>query len=354
MEREASAERRALTLIVTGSIETRTGGSIYGRRIAAALGARGWTVDVNELDETFPHPTPAALDEAGRVLAAIPDGGTVVADGLAFGAMPFEAEREASRLRLVAIVHLPLASEVGLDAAIAARLEASETRALAAASLVIVTGISTIAAIERYGVARGRIALVEPGTDRAPVARGSGGTPLQLLSVATLNPGKGHEILVRALASLPRRDWHLTCAGSLTRHPPTLDRLRAIVCAEGLEDRVTLAGELDDDGLARAYDRADVFVLATLRETYGMAVAEALAHGLPVVSTTTGAIPDLVGDHAGLLVPPGDEPALAAALARMIGDARLRDRSAEGARRVRDRLPTWEAAAEKMVAALEL
>jgi len=343
----------AVTLIVPGSIETRTGGSIYDRRIASALRARGWTVDIEELDDSFPHPTSAALDEAARVLAAIPDGRVVLVDGLAFGAMPSEVEREASRLRLIAIVHLPLAAEVGLDSTTAARLDAGERRALAAASLVVVTGASTVASLERYGVTRDRIALVEPGTDRVPVARGSGEAVVNLLCVATLNPGKGHEILIRALASVPRRDWRLTCVGSTRRHPPTVERVHAIVCAEKLEDRVAFVGELDEGGVAAAYDRADVFVLASLRETYGMAVAEALARGVPVVSTTTGAIQDLVGDEAGLLVPPGDEAALARALSRVIGDAQLRDRFAERARRVRNRLPTWDDAAEKMAAALE-
>jgi glycosyltransferase involved in cell wall biosynthesis len=340
-------------LIVPGSIETRTGGSIYERRMAAALRARGWTVEVKEIDDGFPRPAPAALREAGRVLAAIPDGSIVLVDGLAFGAMPSEAEREASRLRLAAIVHLPLAAEVGLDAASAARFEASEARALAAASLVVVTGKATIAPVERYGVARERIALVEPGTDRAPLSRGGGGSRLHLLCVATLNSGKGHDILIRALASLPQRDWHLTCAGSLDRHPPTAELIRAMICGEGLQNHVTLTGDLDDARLAAAYDAADLFVLATRHETYGMAVAEALAHGLPIVSTTTGAIPDLVGGDAGVLVPPGDEAALAAALARVMTDARLRDRFAEGARRTRDRLPTWDDAAGKMAAALE-
>src|SRR3990172_3344138 len=94
--------------------------------MVAGLRAGGWTVGVRELDDSFPRPTAAALDDAARVLAAIPDGTTVVIDGLAFGAMPAEVEREASRLRLVALVHMPLAAEIGLDADTAARLEASE------------------------------------------------------------------------------------------------------------------------------------------------------------------------------------------------------------------------------------
>ena len=120
----------------------------------------------------------------------------------------------------------------------------------------------------------------------------------------------------------------------------------------GLVDRVTLVGELDAARLSECYDSADVFVLATLQETYGMAVAEALAHGLPVVSTTTGEISALVGDDAGLLVPPGDTEALTAALARVIGDAGLRARLAAGATRASERLPRWKDAAAKVSAAL--
>ncbi|MSO62622.1 MAG: glycosyltransferase [Acidobacteria bacterium] len=356
--RRALVNSKALVLIVPGRLETRSGGYEYDRRIVTGLRGRGWSVEVQEVGESFPQPTPAALDHAARVLAAIPDGTTVVIDGLALGALPVEAEREALRLRLVALVHLPLADEIGVDRDTAVRLEASERRALAAVALVVVTGKAMTEALLRYGVWRNRIAVVEPGTDRAPVARGSGGPSLQLLSAAALTPRKGHEILIRALAMIPHRSWHLTCAGSLDRDPPTVDRVRARVHGEGLEDRVSLIGELDGEALGGYYDRADVFVLATLHESYCMAVAEALAHGLPVVSTTTGAIPELVGagrnweTPAGLLVPPGDVDALTAALSKLVGEAGLRDQLAEGARRVRDRLPTWDDAVDKMAAAL--
>jgi glycosyltransferase involved in cell wall biosynthesis len=317
------------------------------------LRQRGWSVVVHELDHGFPFPTPAARDRAARVFAAISGGTRVLVDGLALGALPDEIEREAARLRVVALIHLPLAAEIGLDRDTAARLKASEQRALAAVALVIVTGRATVAALAGYGVQPDRIAVIEPGVDRAVPARGSGGSPMQLLSVATLSPGKGHEILFRALATVPYRDWRLTCVGSLDRHPPTVERLRARLREDGLADRVSLVGERDAAALDACYDRADLFVLATLHETYGMAVAEALAHGLPVISTTTGAIPELVGDDAGLLVPPGDVEALAGALSSVLSDTAVRDRLAGGARRSRDRLPTWDEAFTKMTAALE-
>lgn len=321
--------------------------------MVAGLRARGWPVEVRAVDGSFPYPTPAALADAARALSAIGDRGTVLIDGLAFGAMPDEVEREARRLQLVAIIHLPLAAEVGLSPDVAARFVVSERRAIAAASLMIVTGKATAEALTRSGVAPNLIAIVEPGTDRVPVARGSRGEVVHLLCAATLNPGKGHDILFRALAAVGRDNWRLTCAGSLDRHPQTVVRLRARLQELGLEDRVSLAGDLDAAALAACYHDADVFVLATLQETFGMAVAEALARGLPVVSTSTGAIPELVGHDAGLIVPPGDTEALTAALSQVLDDRHFRARLAEGARRVRDGLPTWDDAVDKMAEALE-
>ena len=349
-----------LAVLVPGRIETRTGGYEYDRRIVAGLRDRGWRVDVHELDASFPRPTPAARDDAARVLQKIPDGGLVIVDGLAFGAMPDQIEREATRLKIVALVHLPLADEPGLDRERAVALEESERRALASASLVVATGRNTAAALNHkngHCVPAGRIAVVEPGTDRVPVARGSIGAPLHLLSVAAVTAGKGHEILIRALAGVPHRHWLLTCAGSLDRDPATVERVRALLRDTELEQHVSLAGELDAGALDVYYNSADVFVLATLHETFCMAVAEALAHGLPVVSTRTGAIPELVRDgddenRAGLLTPPGDQAALTTLLTEITGNARLRARLAEGARRVREQLPTWDQAVDEMIAAL--
>ena len=238
-------------------------------------------------------------------------------------------------------------------------MEASERRALASARRVIVTGHATAIELQRYGVRRDAIVVIEPGTDRAPLATGSRpgpGDPLHLVSVAAITPGKGHEILLRALGRLRHQPWRLTCAGSVERHPATVarlrDMLRDLLPADGLEGRVSFTGELDASALATLYDSADLFVHPTLHETYGMVVAEALSRGLPVVGTATGAIPDLVGTDAGLLVTPGDPDTLTDALSAVLADDDLRARLASGARRVRDRLPTWAEAADKMAAAL--
>jgi glycosyltransferase involved in cell wall biosynthesis len=348
----------ALTVVIPGDLETRTGGYEYDRRIVAGLRARGWSVELSRLDATFPQPTPAAREGAARALAGIPDGATVLVDGLALGALPDEIAREAGRLAVVALVHHPLAAETGLDPDVAATLEASERRALAFTRVVVVTSRATAAAVARYGVSDDRIAVVEPGTDRAALARGSQSTisnqqsAISLLCVATLTPRKGHELLCRALADVSNTRWRLVCAGSLDRDPATTARVHAQLRAGGLEHRVSLVGELGPEALALEYDRADVFVLATLYEGYGMAVAEALARGLPIVSTATGGIEAMV-DGAGLIVPPGNLDALTGALSRVLGDPHTRSALAERARQVRDLLPTWDDATTGIARALE-
>jgi glycosyltransferase involved in cell wall biosynthesis len=276
----------------------------------------------------------------------------VVIDGLAFGALPEEASRAAHRLRLVALVHHPLAAETGLDRATAAALADSERRALATVRRVVVTSPGTAEALSEYGVARAQISVVPPGVDRAPIARGSRSSTTHLLCVATLTPRKGHEVLLRALALLREEAWHLTCLGSTDRDPLTTAGLQRQAEASGLGGRVDFIGEADAAVVDRYYDSSDIFVLPTLYEGYGMAVAEALAHGLPVISTPTGGIEHMVGDTAGVLVPAGDAEALAEALRRVISDTALRSRLAAGAARARDTLPTWEDAARAFAAAL--
>jgi len=348
----------SLALVVPGDLATRTGGYGYDRRILAGLKARGWTAAVVALDASFPLPTPPARAHAVRSLAAIPDGSLVMIDGLALGAMPSEIEREQQRLRLVGLVHHPLAHETGLEPAVAAALEVSERRALAAVRHVVVTSRGTADGLLRYGVDRHRVTVVEPGTDPAPLAARDSSSErmdnsLHLLCVASITPRKDHQVLIDALAMLSDRQWQLRCAGALDRDSPTVVRLRARIDEAGLTGRVWLLGDLNEAEVAAEYHRADVFVLPTQHEGYGMAVAEALARGLPVISTPTGAIADLVGAAAGILVAPRDVAGLAHALRRIMDDTTLLAELAAGARRVRSHLPTWDDATGKMAAVLD-
>ncbi|MGL6112198.1 MAG: glycosyltransferase family 4 protein [Rubrivivax sp.] len=346
-----------LAFLVPGELSSITGGYGYDRRMIAGLRAAGREVDVVALDAGFPWPDADALAHAARQLAAVPDGALVVVDGLAFGAMPGLAEQHAARLRWVALVHHPLALETGLSAPQSRALFDSERRALATARGVIVTSAATARELSRYGVSAERVHVVTPGTDCAPLAVGSGADPvrtgLSFLCVATLIPRKGHAVLIEALRGLQDRAWTLHCVGSMTRDTATADALRSAIAEHGLGDRVRLHGEVSAAVLQTLYGRADAVVLPSYFEGYGMALTEALAHGLPVVSTTAGAIPDTVPRDAGVLVPPGDVVALRTALAALLDEPALRARLAAGARAARAALPTWPQAQARFAAALE-
>jgi len=211
---------------------------------------------------------------------------------------------------------------------------------------VIVTSAFTCEGLASYEVPRACISVVEPGTDAAPLAQGSHtkrghNDSRNILCVANLIPRKGHDLLIEALAPLRHLRWQLTCAGSTKRSPATAAALLRQIDASGLEARVRILGELDGAALEQCFVEADLFVLATRHEGFGMVIAEALAHGLPVLATQTGAIPELVLPDAGIVVPPDDPEVLRQALSYLLTERDALARLAHGAREVRARLPRW-------------
>ena len=175
--------------------------------------------------------------------------------------------------------------------------------------------------------------MAEPGVDPAALAPGSadGGA---LLCVAAVTRGKGHDVLLDGLATVPDLSWRCACVGSLDRAPAFADHVRRRARDAGLRDRVHFAGPRIGAALDSAYAAADLLVLASHGETYGMVVTEALARGVPVLATDVGGVPEALGGRrpAGLLVPPGDPEAFGAALRRWLGDAALRERLRRAAR----------------------
>lgn len=334
---------RACVFLVPGDWNSRTGGYLYDRRIVAELRARGWQVEVLSPGDGYPFPDADDLARAAEVVGALPDGTCVVADGLGFGALPDLAERHARRLCWVALVHHPLALETGLTPAQQRQLADSERRALACARGVVVTSPSTARALAADGVPAARTCVVEPGTEPAAraIGGGAGAGALSLLCVATVTPRKGHAVLVQALAGLRDRPWVLHCAGSRSRDPAEAARVDALAAQSGLGERIRWYGEVEAPQFEALYAQADLFVLPSLHEGYGMALAEALAHGLPVVSTTAGAIVDTVPAEAGVLVAPNDVHALREALRRVMDEPPWRAALAAGAWRAASRLPSW-------------
>lgn len=342
-----------LWFAVPGDIETRTGGTIYDKRVMAELRATGRTVEHLQWPSSFPFPSPEDLADVAKSLAACPDDALVVIDGLALGAMPDLAAAEAKRLRLVALLHHPLALESGLSKQVADRLRISERNALKHARAVIVTSGMTAAVLsQEFGVPPETITVATPGIDPPPPTWAPPSNPVpRLLAVGTVTPRKAHDVLVDGLARIADVDWHCTIVGSLERAPETAAALRGQIGHHGLTARIDLIGEIADP--TALFETADIFVLPSRYEGYGMAIAEALAHGIPVVATRVGAIPEVVPADAGILVPRDDPAALADTLRRLIENPPLRQEYAQGARAAAQRFVQWRDTATRIASALD-
>jgi glycosyltransferase involved in cell wall biosynthesis len=344
----------ALGFAVPGSLDQPTGGYAYDRRLIAALRALGCEVEVIDLGDGFPYPRDDTRKGALARLHAAPKGRPLVIDGLALGVLPEAAQALAPTHPLIALVHHPLALESGIAAETAAALAASERAALACIRHVVTTSPSTRRVlIADYAVAPEQVTVALPGIEAVAVSPRPRRDTVMLLSVGAVVPRKGYDALIDALATLADLDWRLVIAGDRTRDPTTADAVAAQIAASDLGARVIMRGAVADDELAKLHAEADVFVLASRHEGYGMAFAEAINHGLPVIGTRAGAIPETVPAAAGILVDPDDAPALAAALRTMIADVRARDGYAAAARVAAATLPRWDATARIFLKVIE-
>jgi glycosyltransferase involved in cell wall biosynthesis len=345
---------RRFCFAIPGDLTTPTGGYAYDARMIEELAKLGWGADVLDLGHEFPRPSAACRAAARAALASVPHGQCIVIDGLALGVMPDEAAGLSATHKLVGLVHHPLALETGLTGAEADALRTSERTALSHMRHVIVTSPATKRhLVADYGVTASQVTVAMPGVEPVAPSRGSRDGTVALLSVGAVVPRKGYDLLIAALAGMPELPWRLTIVGDRDRAPATAAQLGSAIAAARLDGRVTLAGAVSSDELTAFYASADLFVLPSRHEGYGMAFAEAIAHGVPVVGTTAGAIPDTVPDGAGILVPPDDVAALSVALRTLIGDAHARAGLAAAARVAAAKLPTWPASAKIFAHVLE-
>ena len=337
---------------IPGDISAKTGGYIYDWHMLGLLPSFGWDVRHLELPGDFPAPNQQSLNETERLLAQTPPDALLLIDGLALGAMPALLLDRLGR-RIVGLVHHPLAHEAGISPERAALLKGSERAALARSVHVLVTSPSTGDLLVRdFGVPAAKISIAEPGTDPAPRASGSEGPP-RLLSVGSVTEHKGFGVLVQALGMIADLSWQSRIVGSLERDKKMVASIRQTAARLGLEPRILLRGGLEQHQVDEEYHCATLFVLPSYFEGYGMAFAEAMARGLPVVACAAGAVPKTVPPEAGILVPPGDAEALAQALWRLLTDPRELKTRADAAWAHGQRLPHWRDTARLFAAGLE-
>jgi glycosyltransferase involved in cell wall biosynthesis len=337
---------RAVHVVVPEGIDDParpSGGNVYDVRICRGLAASGWSVGVHAVPGGWPTPDPAGHAALAGAVQRIPDGAVVLLDGLVASAAPEVLVPQASRLRLVALVHMPLGHGAAGDG-----VRAREAAVLSAAACVVATsGWGARRLQELYSLPDERLHVAEPGVDAADLAPGTA-TSGAFLTVGAVIPGKGHDVLLAALGTMTARRWQCLCVGSMERDRSFAEELRRRVVDGGLGERVRFPGARTGADLATSYGASDLLVLASRSETYGMVVTEALARGLPVVAADVGGVPDALGHGAGgtrpgLLVPPGDPAALAAALRAWLDDAGLRRRLRQAARERREQLSGWPA-----------
>lgn len=318
---------------------TPSGGNVYDRRICRGLAASGWSVREHAVRGTWPRAGAAERANLARVLAALPDGAVVLLDGLIASVVPEILIPQARRLRLVVLVHMPLGDE-------AAALRRQEREALSVAAAVVTTSFwSRRRLLELYPLSADRVHVAAPGVDAAPLVPASDAGS-ELLCVAAVTPRKGHDLLVAALARIPDLPWSCVCVGTLNRDRGFADRLRRDARAYGIADRISFIGPCTGPDLDARYAAADLLVLASRGETYGMVVTEAIARGIPVLATAANGLPEALGrapdgSLPGILVPPGDPAALASALRCWLGESELRRQLRRSARGRRTTLTDW-------------
>jgi glycosyltransferase involved in cell wall biosynthesis len=329
-----------------------SGGNTYDRHLCRELGSLGWSVPARAVPGFWERPRAASFAALEQAVCQIPDDAVVLLDGLIASTAPEVLVPQARRLRLVVLVHMPLGH----------RPPDGEARRRERAVLAVASSILTTSAwardrlLDLYALPDHRVHVAEPGVEPAELA---GGTPAgeALLCVGAVVFEKGHDVLLAALGSISEHSWSCLCVGSLERDRPFVESLRRRSQDAGLDGRVSFPGPRTGDALENSYASADLLVLASRAETYGLVVTEALARGLPVIASEVGGLAEALGRGAdgvrpGLLVAPEDPVALRGALCDWLGDAALRARLRRAARERRDSLPRWSATASTVARVL--
>ena len=344
-----------LVLVTMGDPDRLTGGYRYNRRVADRAALHDARVGfVAAAERRFPLQLAGGPRLLSRALASRPD--ALLVDSLVTAALaPPLAIRHPS-VPSIGMLHQPPG---GVDqvAPRSSRIQAIlDRRFYRLASRLIVPSESLAAEVRAAGAPAERVRVVPPGTELPEPAVGVDFGPTArpaFLCVANWVPNKGLHLLLEAFGHLPGTAGSLHLVGDVEVDQAYARKLRARLGLADLLGRVVVHGRSSPEEVAAYYRSADVFVLPSLGETYGMVFAEALAAGLPCVGFRVGHLPDLVANSVtGLLVSSGDVPALTGALERLASDAALRRAMSTAARRVGAVLPSWDDTAAGVFAAV--
>ena len=343
-----SQSRRPIIYAEFADYDWATGGYVYNARLCAELIDLGWSVSRLELPPGFPELSGGAIAEVARLLATIPEGSIVIIDQVCLGPVAeLGLHVHTAGLRWVEIFHHPTVHDLPPGSLARTRIERRERAALAVPDLVIASSASTARTLRAaYRVPERMIVTAPPGFERVqPNPTRAGWGPVRLLSVGAIVPRKGYLALIEALAGMATPDWSLHIVGNPDRDPAHVAAVAAKIMTLGLGDRVRFTGKLSNAELEGEWASADLYVSASEHEGFGMAIGEAVMRGLPVVTTSAGAVGDWLSRDCATILPNGDVTAASRAISAVIEQPDRREAMAHAALAAATGLPTWSASA---------
>jgi glycosyltransferase involved in cell wall biosynthesis len=327
--------------LITGNLNSLTGGYLYNSHMINGLKVMGHTVFV--LGTDWQWKDGESLEKICRFnLEKLPHGTCVVVDSIILASLHHIVQEFRERLIFLGLIHLP--SSYDISSGVRGELSGEELTALKQVHQVIVTGRFTFELLCNDGLNPSKIRIVEPGTDLFPRKKRYKPVPSELLCISNYSALKAQDVLIRALNRLKARDWTLHLYGDADRDKEYSAFVRSLIQLQTMENRIIMHGIVERDEISTVYLDADLFVMPSLFESYGMALTESLAHGIPVVTTLAGNIPYTVPAGMGILIEPANEEQLAEAICTLLDDPQKYSNLCVAASQYYRQVRSWEQA----------
>lgn len=327
--------------LISGNLHSLTGGYLYNTHIINGLKGMGHRVDILGTDWHWKDSD--SLEKICRYnLEKLPHGTCIVVDSLLLASLHHIVQEFGDRLMFLGLIHLPASYDI--LSGVHGELAVEELVALNHMRRVIVTGRFTFDLLCNAGLDSDKIRIVEPGTERFPRKKQYKLVPSELLYIANYSALKAQDVLIRALCRITAWDWTLHLYGDMERDREYTASVRSLIQQLKMEHKIIMHGIVERLEISSVFLNADLFVMPSLFESYGMALSESLAHGLPVVTTSAGNIPYTVPAGMGLLTEPGDEEQLADAIRSLFDDPARYSALCSAASQYNKQVRSWEKA----------
>ncbi|NBC83494.1 MAG: glycosyltransferase [Bacteroidetes bacterium] len=327
---------------------TLSGGYIYNQRIWKELKVLVEECYLVNWDDDFPFPSDRTIIECDKWLQNTHTGAVLIIDSLIPGTIPDLLKKYKHKYSYVALMHLPLSLNPDIDGQNKKNIAFYESVALQCTDHIVVTSERTYDYLMQSGVENKPVSIIPPGTDPVKINRQYPANPVNLLSVSHILPHKRQMDIIEALSALTNYPWTLTICGDTNIKPQYYEELLKLVSKHNLEKRIIFEGKVEHDELTTYYSRADLFIHASEYETYGMVVAEAISHKLPMITSDFGGLFGSGSPVAALIYEPGNIRQLQGCLKKLFDKPDAYKQLVDGYNENSFQLPDWRESAQKM------